>query len=775
MANNPDNNSFPTASGFDEFVEDEGINLLHYWRVVLRYKWGILGLVFSVGLFTTVWAYSLQPVYRSTATLLIGGNDSVTMSNQEEGSSGFDKAKFLGTQYELLKSRQVAKAALEQLGPARGSIADQNKKDSTSGFNWRDWVPQSWLEQANLAGQSEPIAASDPDKALLGWLRANLSVQPVRDTSMVQVSFESTSPQLAARVANAFTRAYIDYNLKQRVESTGEASQWLEQQLEKSRQQVTESMDTLQQYREEAGLVDVEGMHNVQVEQLKDRSAALSAAHRERSEAESLYQRARQLQSLGQMEAIPAVLENHRIGRLRDQEAELERKIQADLDLYQENYPGIVESRSNLQAVRDQIDEAQGKLVEGFRTDYLIARANEERLQAEVNTLEVSVQELGRKQLEAQALEQAVATNSQSYDAFLNQLMKTSTRSADTVSMIARVVDPAVPELTPVKPNKRRMVMMGLLLALMGGVGIALMLDKLDNTLKSREDVEERLGIPVLGELMMLKGKRADGAPFVPATQFLDEPTSSFAESVRTIRTGVALSALDQPQQTLVVTSTMSGEGKSTVALNLALALGQLGNVLLIDADLRRPSQAKLFQLDSRTPGLTDLVAGTAKVNDCIRGVVPGGIHVLFAGSTIPPDPLKVLSSERFSKLLAKAATTYDTVVIDSAPVELVSDARLLATKANGVVYVIKAGETAHQGVRQGLSALSDTGTALLGAILNQVNPQEAHYYGKYKHGYSRYGRYGPYSYGHDPESPGAALSTEPHSLDSASGHKHTA
>ena len=286
-----------------------------------------------------------------------------------------------------------------------------------------------------------------------------------------------------------------------------------------------------------------------------------------------------------------------------------------------------------------------------------------------------------------------MVTNRQSYETMLNQLMQTSARSADTVSMIARIVDPAVPEFTPVKPDKRRMVMIGLILALMGGIGIALMLDRFDNTLKSREDVEERLGIPVLGELMLLKGKRADGAPFVPAMEYLDEPTSRFAESVRTIRTGVALSGLDQSQQTLVVTSTVSAEGKSTVALNLALALGQLGHVLLIDADLRRPAMARVFGLDSSTPGLTDLVAGTAKVTECIR-TVPGDIHVLCAGSTLPPDPLKILSSERFAQVLANAAASYDTVVIDSAPLELVSDARVLATRASGVVYVIKADAT---------------------------------------------------------------------------------
>ena len=612
MTNKPDNPSAPAASGFDEFAEDQGIDLRHYWRVVLRYKWGILGLAFSVGLFTTVWAYSLQPVYQSTATLLIGGNDTVTVSSKDVAQSGFDKSSFLGTQYELLKSREVAKAVLEQLAPLKASLAARLKQDSTSGFDWRDWVPQSWLERAHLTTQA-PIAEADPDKALLGWLRANLQVQPVRDTSMVKVSFEATDPRLAARIANAFTRAYLDYNLKQRFESTTEASQWLQEQLDKSNQHVMESVDSLQQYREKAGLVDVEGMRSLQVEQLQDRTTHLSEAHRARSEAESLYQQAVRLRKLGQMDTLPAVLNNPLIQRLRTQEQELERQIRSDTERFQDNYPGLDDSRSNLKAVREQIDAALDKIVDGYRSDYEIARASEARLQAEVKTLEESVQELSRKQLAAKSLEQAVATNRQSYDAFLNQLTETSTRKADTVSTIARVVDPAVPEFTPVKPNKKRMVLMSLILALMGGLGIALMLDKFDNTLKSREDVEDRLGIPVLGELMLLKGKRADGAPFVPAMEFLDEPTSSFAEVIRTIRTSVALSGIDQSHQTLVVTSTVSGEGKSTVALNLALALGQLGNVLLIDADLRRPALAKLFGLDSKTPGLTDLVAGTAR------------------------------------------------------------------------------------------------------------------------------------------------------------------
>ncbi|MGB5326268.1 MAG: polysaccharide biosynthesis tyrosine autokinase [Pseudomonadales bacterium] len=746
MVNKPPNSPGPTASGFDKFVEHEGIDLHQYLRVSLRHKWAILGLVFAVGLFTTVWSFFLQPVYRSTATLLIGGDEAVVVSSQASSQSLVGQKAFLGTQYELLKSRKVAQTVLEQLAADRAVILARIEADAKSGFDWREWVPQSWLGLPER--DQPPLAESDPDKGLYNWLEKRLQVKPVSNTSIVQVSFDAAEPELAARVANAYTRAYLDYNLQQRVESMTEASQWLEEQLAKSEAHVAYSADTLREYQEETGLVDVAGMQAVQTALLKDRSSNLSAARQARSAAEALYLRARRLQQEGQMDNIPAVLENRRIQSLRDQEADLERQIRADSERFQGNYPGFDDSSSHLKAIREEIDEALTNLVEGFKTDFEFARENEMRLEREVKQLGEDIQKLGHKQVEVKSLEHTLETNRQAYDAFLSQLMDTRTRSADTVSMIARVLDPAIPVFKPVKPNKARMLIISLVVALMAGVGAAVMVDKLDNTLKSREDVQQRLGVPVLGELVMLKGKRADGKPFAPHMQMRDEPTSSFAENIRTIRTGVALSSLDQPHQIIVITSTVGSEGKSTVAFNMALALGQLGRVLLIDADLRKPSVARSYGLDPATPGLTDLVAGTAAAADCYLKI-PEGIDILFAGSTVPPDPLKILSSACFSELLAKAAADYDTVVIDSAPVELVSDARILASKASGIVYVVKADATTHQAVRHGLNALINTGTALLGVVLNQINPDRVQGYGKY--GYS-YGSYSHYSYGHGPK-----------------------
>lgn len=395
--------------------------------------------------------------------------------------------------------------------------------------------------------------------------------------------------------------------------------------------------------------------------------------------------------------------------------------------------------------MREQRQQALAQIVEGLRTNYEVAQTNEERLQAEVQHLEEKVQKLNHKEIQAAALEQVVMTNRQSYDAFLRRFMDINTQHEDTVSLVAKIVDAAVAAQTPFKPNKRRIVTVAVILTLMGGVGLAFLLERLDNRLKNREDVEEQLGVPVLGELQELQHKGPENGAVTPELTYLEEPKSTFAEAVRSIRTGIMLSALDKPQQVLVVTSTTLREGKTTVALNLALALGQLRNVLLIDADLRRPALAKLWGLEQAEAGLAELIAGTAKVSECVHRVT-GDIHVLPAGKALPQDPLKILSSERFAEVLKKTAQAYDTVVVDSAPVELVSDAKVLAAQASGVLYVIKADDTPYQAVCQGLRNLGQAGAPLLGTVLNRLDPKEATGYARYGR-YSRYYAYGRYGY----------------------------
>jgi succinoglycan biosynthesis transport protein ExoP len=582
---------------------------------------------------------------------------------------------------------------------------------------------------------------------MLRWLYAGLRVEPVRDTSMIKVNFDATNPQLAARVANAVAEAYIATHLQQRREYAEQASEWLRIKLEKAQQAVLDAIDKLQRYRDQVGVVSADGMQSVFAEQLRVLSAQLAEARRARMQNENVYRRAVELKREGELGSMQRILSDPRVTQLTDQEQELERRIRLDSERYRETFPGLDRRQETLDAVREQREKAYTQILDALKGEYEVATANEQRLEKEVRELEARVQALNQKESKGAALEQLVQTNRQSSEAFLRRLADMSTRQDDTVSLVAHIIDRAVPVLTPVKPNKRRIVTLAVLLTLMGGIASAFLLERLDNTLKSREEIEERLGLRVLGELTAVKIKDDKGQGTPAAQLFCKEPSSRFAEDVRSIRAAVALSGLREDQQVLLLTSTTTGEGKTTVAVNLAQALAQLRNVLLVDADLRQPSLAKILGLAPGAPGLVQLITESAKVSECVHPV-PGDFHLLSAGSAQLSDPLKLLSSKRFAEVLQRTAVAYDTVILDAPSMESVSDAKILAAQSSGVVFVVKANDTPYPAAQQSVKALREVGTPLIGAVLNQVDGKRASSYGRYgKYGgyglYHRYARYG--------------------------------
>lgn len=734
----------PYEPEFQESEEDVGNNLRYYWYVVWRRKWAILGLIFAAGLFSGVLAFSAQSIYRSTATLLIGGNEplmSLQQGQTNRGAAGerYYQRTFFETQIQLLRSRESVKAALARLRQNDPSFDPLPAKEQPR-FDWRDWIPRSW--RTKMGSQHIPLTGADPDRALLDWIHDSLMVMPVRDTSMLEVSFEDPDPRIAARVANAVAEAYIQVNVEERLQSTQQASVWLREQLEHSKKKIDESVADLQGYREQAGLVKINSMESIYATQLKVLTEQVAKARTERVQAESLYRRAKRLKITGELELLPAGFGNEELERLREQEDEIERKVRADSARFTADYPMLGRDRTELEIVRAQIQDVLIGVVDGIKTEYEMAFDKEKKLEDKVKELEGQGRELDEKEFKADALDRIVQAHRESHNALLKRLTEMATRSADTITQIARIADTAVPSTSPAKPRKGRIIAMAVMFALLGGVGLAFLLDTLDNSLKTREDVQRRLGLQTLATVPLYKTKtRAGGLP-VPATAVGQDPHSVFAESIRTIRTVLTLSTVNVPQRIFVVTSTTSGEGKTTVALNLALALGQLTRVLLIEADMRRPCLAKLCGLAPDSPGVVDALAGTGRVAEFVRRI--DDTHVLPAGSTIPQNPLELLSSKQFSELLQAASAAYDTVVVDSAPAAAVSDARVLAAQASALIYVIKADSTPYQAARHALIELVQGGAPVIGAVLNGVNLEAL--------GSGAYGRYGgytamPYSY----------------------------
>jgi capsular exopolysaccharide synthesis family protein len=432
-------------------------------------------------------------------------------------------------------------------------------------------------------------------------------------------------------------------------------------------------------------------------------------------------------------------LKNQAVQRFREQEAEVERKISELGKRYGPEHPRMIALDAELKAAKENTKRQLQVAVAAIGKEQEIARANEQSLERVLGETKSSIQDMNRKEFQLGVLEREVTASRQMYDMFLNRFRET-TVARDMRSTIARMIDPAVVPETPVRPNKKRTLIIAVVFGLMLGGMLAFLLEYLDNTVKNSDDVEHKLGLPLLGVLQKVRGWSKDD---VVGRAVISDTQSVFAESVRTLRTSVLMSALDDPHKVLLVTSSVAEEGKTTVALNLAFAFGQIKKVCLIDADMRRPQVAASARIDRSLPGFSHLVAGTEPIERCMHLDEESGIHIIPAG-VVPPNPQELLSSRRFNEVMKELHRIFDIVILDSPPIQLMSDALVLSSHANAVIYVVKANSTPYQIVRSGIERLRKVGAPTLGIVLNQLDVRKADKY----YGYGKYSTYGKgYSY----------------------------
>jgi capsular exopolysaccharide synthesis family protein len=514
------------------------------------------------------------------------------------------------------------------------------------------------------------------------------------------------------------------------------------------RAKVDTSEKALQDYRDRERIVDTKGLAlSGAGKQLEELTRSLVESRAKRAEAESAYsqvQQARAGKSQNSYDTIPAVLRHPLVQKLKEQEGDAERKLGDAAKRYGPEHPKLIQARAELDAAKENTRRQVEVVVQGLSREYEVARNNEAAVERALGQSKVDIQGINRKEFQLGVLEREVQQNRNLYDMFVSRLKETSV-AGDLQSTVARVVDPATVPNETYAPKKTQIVGISAVVALVIAAMLALLLDRLNNTLNSTSDVENRLGVPALGVLHKIKGFVKKG--FVSELAFFNDTQSTFAEAVRTVRTSVLMSALDHQHKVVVITSSVPEEGKTTLSFNLACALGQIKKVLLVDGDLRRPKIGKLVARDSRAPGLADLVAGEAQVSQCVFFDERAGIHILPAG-TVPPNPLELLSSKRFDDVISKLREAFDIVIIDSAPLQLVSDAQVLSQFASAVIYVVKADATPYQVAQNGIKKLRRVNAPILGVVLNQLDLEKAEkYYGEYS-GYKSYKGYKKSGYG---------------------------
>lgn len=695
----------------------EHSELVFYWQSVYRRKWWILGTAITFGVLAGAGLSAVTPVYRSTVTLLVEQNKAKVVSIDEVYSGVSPNREHYQTQAEILRSPALAALVIEKLNLTTHPEFDPRQKQPS--FLQRTFVPGASKQNADWTEEKLQGAV------LADFLR-RVSVEPVRLSQLVKVGFDSADPQLAARAANAIAEQYIESDVDIRYHMTQRASDWLADRLIGLKRSLDDSETALQQYREREGMLDTKGLAQSGAgRQIEVLSLSVEEATQRRVEAENNYKQIRSGKE--NLDAYPLVLHNPVVERLHGIEGEAEKKLAMLSQRYGPEHARIIQAQRELVQARENSRRAAEAVVASFAKEYEVASANEHAIQKSLAGARSSVQNLNRREFRLEALERDVVTNREIYERFLNRYKETSAAPDVQSSVVARVVDPAIAPGGAYKPPKARIIQFAVALGLLFGVIGAVLRERADTAIKSAEQVEEKLGLPTVAVLPLLSGKAAKSA----GRHYLEDPRSMFSEAIRTARTSILMSAIDVPSKVLLVTSAVPGEGKSAFAINLALAHAQTKKVLLIEADLRRPSVAQHLGLDASRPGLTDLFSGNVQFSQCLQQVEGSSLYVLPSGPSAD-NPLELLSSQRFKLLLERIAAACDIVIIDSPPVHLVSDAVVLSTMTTGVLFVVSAATTPYPVARRVIRTLQAAGANILGVALNQVNVDDDRYYGAY-------------------------------------------
>lgn len=720
--------------------EDDLIDLPELARTLNRYKWGVIGIALLSAAGGALYAFSLQPIYRGTVTLLIESKNQRVVQVQDVYDPGYGTDEYLATQYSLLNSRDLAERVIDKLGlvDRREEFMDEANFD-TEGvrdkLDLRRWLPFLPEEEPEPEG---PEAAARLRQEVVRAFQDRVIIEPVRFTQLVKVNFESYNPELAAAAPNALADLFIESGLQSKLDATRKASQWLTDKLSDITSQLERSEQALQAFLDQEKLVNVGGARGLTESEVLDYVQRHREAQKRRQELASAYDKVRQAGTdPRRLKDISNLLIDPFVQRASDSLLSAQEAVKSLEERYGAKHPQMAAARARLDTAQAAFSEQLRVAAAGVKTEYELAQESERVLAQQVANARAQIQNLDRKDYQLSVLQRDVATNRALYDTFLARFKETDT-VGNYDSLNARFVDPAVKPIQPYKPEKKKIVLLAGIGGFIFGVLLALLRHLLSEEIHSAEELEHLTRLPVYGVLPLVE-KRFVGRQNLVRT-YLKAPKSAFGEGMRSVRAGLQLSDVDKRFQRVMVTSSVPKEGKSSVASTLALSLGAMEQVLLVDADLRLPSLSKLFDLPPGSKGVTDILCGNATLDECIAKYEPGGIWVLPAGTRVT-NPAELLSSEAFAKLVGELSGRFQRVIFDTPPCQAASDTRLLARHVHAVLFVVKSDATSRRAVRNSLKHLQYVQAPLLGNIVNQVNTRKNPYY--LEGHYYAYGYYG--------------------------------
>lgn len=710
-------------------------HLLDYLIILRKHQWLILFFLLMVVSIVSIATVRMQPIYQATTRVEIDRENANTIhfSDSDSYDMYMDLEDYIETQSKILTSETLAMKTIRSMG-----------LENSSQFGGDPSHPVKPAPPGSEASLERPRALS----IFLG----GLSVKRVPNTRLLDVTFETSDPKLAARIVNAHLNNFIEENFRSRFEAANQASTWLAAQLNELQIKVEKSEDTRLAYERENQIWTVDEKNDISSSKLAELNKALTDAQADRIAKEAVYQ----LAEAGNYDALAAVRESPVIADILKQQATLSAQYTDALSQYGPKFPKVMRLQAQLKDLDSLVAREKTNIANQVEAEYRGARQRELLLQQALDQQKTQVNQMAEKLVQYKILEQEADANKQLYNGMLQKL-KEAGITAGLRSSNIRIVDPALIPTGPSRPNKMRNILLSVLVGLVGGIGLALLREYLDNTVKTPDDIETLSRLPSLAVVPALtasnghqRGRfaRLLKAPEQTCKEGRAElishsmPKSQMSEAFRSLRTSLLLSQADHPPQVILMTSALPREGKTTAAVNLAVTLAQLGDkTLLVDADLRKPGINRALSLvDGKHAGLSSYLAGVSSL-DLITVPHPT-ISNLAAIPTgpIPPNPADLLSSRRLSELIAELRSRYKFVVIDSPPIMAATDAVILSVLVDGVLLVVRSGETPKEAFTRTRDLLAGVKCRMLGVVLNAVDSTSPDYYYSY--------RYYPYAYG---------------------------
>lgn len=722
-----------------EEKKDARIYFRDYLHVAQKRKWTVISAFFIVLFAVAIIDFTSQPIYKATAKMIIEKDNPNIVSIQEVMAIDASGTDYYQTQYKIIESRTVAREVIKRLrldqskeffpDPSDNFIANLMRPVLETMIGWKDSIGALLRQEADADQENHTV-----DAELVDDFIEQISVEPIRKSRLVDISFEAKDPVLAAKITNTLARAYIDLNLVTRLEAIKNAMDWLNERIVKERARVEDAEIKLQNYREQHNIItEFSGeVETVTAQKLAELNSQVVDAESSRVEAETKYKQALRLQDNPLVSAsIPEVLNNPLIQQIKKAEVDIYTHISELSKKYGRQHPKMRAAQSELETLQERGTNEVRRIIDSLHNEYEVTQAREKSLKEALANQKQEALVLNQKAIEYGVLKREAEGAREMYEVLIKRFKETSV-TEDINASNMRIIDRAeIPE-KPIKPKTLRDLALAVIMGLMFGIGLAFFIEHLDNTVKTPDEIEQRFGVPCLGMIPVIAEEDiptdGNGRPELVTTRMTK---STISEAYRSIRTKILFSSAGLAPKIIMVTSSIAQEGKTTTSANLAVTMAQAGSkVLLIDCDLRRPRLHYMLGI-SRDKGITNVLVGNSDLDDVIVETSIANLYAIPCGP-IPPNPSELLGAKQMGKILDILSEKFDRIIIDTPPVSAVTDAVVMAKYVDRVIVVVRANNTGYEMVSNAMKHLASINVVVLGAILNDVDMDKNAYYYRY-------------------------------------------